>query len=568
MASTSKRLPLLLALLLAGAAPAHPQAETVPVSHPVYRFLKRMEVKGVVDRYFDAVLPLSRSEVLALLRETGDRDSLLGAAEREVLRDFRSEFRDAPDGNAGLHSLIDGGTRGIPSGGEGWTAARERYLYAYRDSAVALFANALLNADTRACDGDALGRAGATYLQFGARIRGSVFGRLGFSLEATNAQFWGNRALLQRDPLIRQSYALGTLDAKNFDHAEGSVRYEAEPVSVQIGRERALWGAGIDQRMVLSDNPRVFDFLRADFRHRGLKYTFLHAWLLGRRSSVAFTLPSDTAAVFSEPVVADKYFAAHRVELSLGSAVDLGAQEMVVYSNRSPDLAYLNPLTVIESAQRARGERDNVMWAFDIQTRFLRGVQMNATVLFDDLHLAQFFDDFWYNRYAYQAGVILADPLGAENTTVMVEYTRIEPYVFAHNRSRDNDFGSQGDLLGPRIGPNADSWFFRVDVVPRWNLRLSAGVLLVREGENETDSAGRLLRNVGGDFLQPHRESDPLTRTFLDGIPVRRREIALQASWEFFPQLWVEAEYRGEQDRNPGGRTEEHTAILRLRTEW
>ena len=572
MVSIFRRYAAILAIVTIGYAPdqVFAQAETVPASHRVYLFLKRMEVKGTIGRYFDAVLPLSRSGVAALLTEADAHRSSLTAAEMGSLDDFRSEFRlEITGGINGVHSIIDPGMEGVSSGIGGMFSGAEQYLYAYRDSTLSFFVNGLLTLDSRRLSGDAGEHEAATFLQFGGRIRGTLLGHLGYYLQGTNAQFWGSRDLLARDPQISQAYTLGTLDAQNFDFVDGYVRYEAQPVSIQVGRERLLWGTGYDQQLVLSDNPRVFDFIRADAQYRSLKYTFLHAWLLGKRSSLTFTLPSDTSAVFVEPVVADKYIAAHRLEFSFSSVVDVGFQEMVVYSNRSPDLAYLNPLTVIESAQRSRGERDNVMWAFDVQTRFLRGVQFTGSLLFDDLHFAQFFDDFWYNRYGYQAGVFVTDPLFLENLSLVAEYTRIEPYVFSHNRARENDYGSLGAILGPRIGPNADSWYVRADYSPQWNLRFSASVQFTRMGENEVDSTGHLIRNVGGDILQPHRDSDPATRTFLDGILVRTQSVHVRASWEVLQQVWVEGEYRGEFVRRdgPSGTLSEHTIIVSVRTE-
>lgn len=550
--------------------PARAQVETVPAGHPVYAFLKRMEVKGHLSHYFDAVLPLSRANVAALLTEAGTHQDALTGAEQGILNDLRSEFRlELGEGIAGLSSGIDPGLEGVTGGIPALFHGSEHYLYVYRDSTVTLFVNGLLALDTRRGSGDAPGKLQSTFFQFGGRVRGTMLGHLGYYLQGTNAQFWGSRELLGRDPVISQSYTLRVSDAQNFDAVDGYVRYEARPVSVQVGRERLLWGTGYDQQMVLSANPRVFDFVRADVEYRSLKYTFLHAWLLGRRSLLTFALPSDTSAQFSEPVVADKYFAAHRLEFSFGSVMDIGAQEMVVYSNRAPDLAYLNPLTVIESAQRSREERDNVMWAFDIQTRFLPGAQLSATILFDDLHLGQFFDDFWYNRYGYQAGVMLTDPAGLADLTLSVEYTKIEPFTFAHNRSRENDFGSLGALLGPRIGPNADAWFIGMEYVPQWNLRFAARVLMSRKGENVVDAAGTLIRNVGSDILQPHRDTDPERRTFLDGILVKSTTVDLRVAWEPVNQLWIEAAYNGEFLRRPasGITSSYHTVVLRARTE-
>ena len=321
--------------------------------------------------------------------------------------------------------------------------------------------------------------------------------------------------------------------------------------------------------MTLSDNVRVFDFIRADAQYKSLKYTFLHAWLNGTPGTVTFTLPSDTSAHFFEPVAADKYFAAHRLELSFPGLFDVGAQEMVIYSNRSPDLAYLNPITVIESAQRSRGERDNVFWAFDIQTHFLHNLELSATMLFDDIRFTQIFSRGWYNRYAWQAGMYYADAFSIANTNLMVEYTRVEPWVFAHNRSRDDSYTSLGAMLGPRIGPNADAWFIRFDYLPKRNLFFSARVSFERKGENIVDSLGHLIRNVGGDVLQPHRDSDPETKSFLDGMLLRTRRIELLATFEFINQMWFDAIFEFESIQNTSLDTwnDNNTLELRLRME-
>jgi hypothetical protein len=242
---------------------------------------------------------------------------------------------------------------------------------------------------------------------------------------------------------------------------------------------------------------------------------------------------------------------------------------MVIYGNRAPDLAYLNPVTMIESAQRSRDERDNVLWAFDIQTHFLPGLELTGMILFDDIHFSEFFKPRWYNRYGYQAGMMLTDPLMIPNTSIMIEWTRIEPYVFAHDRSRDGNYGSLGAILGPRIGPNADSWFFRADYLPTRNLFLSVRVLLQRNGENVVDSAGRLIKNVGGDFLQGHRPSDPLDKVFLDGILVKTRRVDLTATYEIVNQMWLDAWYLYESTNNTslGIMDINHTFGARIRME-
>ena len=551
-------------------APAWGQSENVPATHPVYTFLKRMEVKGLIEQYHDAILPLSRREVAGFLTTIKSNDSTLTEAEKGWLHDYLSEFQyDISASTEGFHSLLSSSepTTGAALGQI--FSHREKFLYAYTDSSVSFFVNGLLDVDARRIAGDALGDAHAEFMQFGGRFRGTILGHLGYYLQGTNAQFWGSRELLGRDPLISQSHALTVTDAQNFDFGEGYFRYDSKIVSVQVGRERVLWGIGYDQKMTLSDNVRVFDFIRADAQYKSLKYTFLHAWLTGTTGTLTFSLPSDTSAHFVEPIAADKYFAAHRLELSFPRLFDIGAQEMVIYSNRSPDLAYLNPITVIESAQRSRGERDNVLWAFDIRTHFLRNMELSATILFDDIHFAQMFSSAWYNRYAWQAGMFYADAFSIPNTSLMVEYTRVEPWVFAHNRSRDDSYTSLGAILGPRIGPNADAWFIRYDFLPLRNLFFSARVSFERKGENVVDDQGHLLRNVGGDVLQPHRDSDPETKKFLDGILLRTRRIQLLGTYEFINQMWFDVNFEFESIENTSLDTwdDNNTLELRLRME-
>ena len=61
----------------------------------------------------------------------------------------------------------------------------------------------------------------------------------------------------------------------------------------------------------------------------------------------------------------DKYVALHRIGVKLSPLFSFGIGEMVVYSNRSIDAAYLNPIIFFESVQRSRKDRDNTFLVFD-----------------------------------------------------------------------------------------------------------------------------------------------------------------------------------------------------------
>jgi hypothetical protein len=562
----------LFCLVLLNSSPGLSQAENVPVDHPVYRFLKLMETKGIIERFHDAVLPISRKKVSAFLQTVQEKQDQLTSVEQNQLKDFAVEFEyELTQTMDSTYELLAWREPTVGNEVREWFGEKEKYLYFYTDTNLTFFVNGLLTFDARRSSGGVLTGENAAFVQVGGRIRGSIYQSLGYYLEGTNAQFWGSRDVLRRDKYISQTHTINVLDARNFDVARGYVRYDAGIVSLQVGRERLLWGNGYGDKLIVSDNVREFDFLRADAQYKSLNYTFLHAWLLGKRTHLPFTFPFDTSSVFYEPVNADKYFAAHRLEFSFPQLFDIGFQEMVIYSNRSVDLAYLTPITFIESLQRARGERDNVLWSFDVQTHFVKNIEFHAAILFDDINFPKWGTNSVQNKFAYQIGALAADPLGVANTSIVVEYTRIEPYTFSHNRSRDNDYGSQGKILSHHIGPNADSWFFKTDYRLTHRVFISFRYEMERKGENVYGANGQLVKNVGGDILLPHRPGvDSHTKEFLGGNLVRTNRFQAVLTYEIVNEMFLDGRYQYEKIENSAlnSTTQNHDYGIALRIDF
>jgi hypothetical protein len=211
----------LLSLLAFGFAEALAQAENVPARHPVYAFLKRMETKGIIEGYHDAILPLSRREVGGFLSDVEEKREELTGAYSDYLDEFLSEFQLEVKGSTdGFHRLIASDESSFGRAVGASFADREKFIYYGADSSANIFINFLVDLEARRITGDDLGSTHSEYLQFGGRVRGTLWGKLGFYAELTNAQFWGSRDLLKRDPLISQSHALGVTNAQNFDFAQ------------------------------------------------------------------------------------------------------------------------------------------------------------------------------------------------------------------------------------------------------------------------------------------------------------------------------------------------------------
>jgi hypothetical protein len=106
-----------------------------------------------------------------------------------------------------------------------------------------------------------------------------------------------------------------------------------------------------------------------------------------------------------------------------------------------------------------------------------------------------------------------------------------------------------------------------LDYLPLPNLIASARVTFMRHGENVVAADGTLLKNVGGDPLQPHRDSDPETKRFLDGDLVKTQNFQLQITWEIVRQIWLDGivAFDGTRDSQEPERRENRFADLRVR---
>jgi len=527
------------------------QTENVPVHHPVYQFLERMNVRGFLPKYNNAVLPLSRREIAEHLIEL--QNQRLHQREMAFWKKFFSEFENETNENVtNTYSIFS-------EKNDANYFQSIKHLYIVRDSNASIAIEGILNMDYRQTS-QRKERAG--FVEFGGRARGTFANHFGFSIQGINAEFRGDRNVLLRDKRLRTNFKIYDASFRNFDFTEGYFRYDAHIFSFQLGRERILWGRGIGEQIIFSDNPPQFDFVKFDVKYKWLRYNFLHGWILPSNGSFIFLPQTDDF----ERTLADKYIAVHRIGMMVSRYVDFGINEMVIYSNRSVDAAYLNPFIFFESVQRARKERDNTFLVFDVKSSPRDNFQLRASVLFDDINFKTFGTHTWDNRWAMQIGLLFAEPLTLENTMFRCEYTRIEPYVFSHGRSRENNYSHDGYLLGTSLQPNSENYFFEITYQANEDWSNAVRMNMTRHGNN-VDSTNGNYRNVGGNFLLPHRKHDAQHVTFLDGVLEKETRLEFISTFEFIREYFFDVHYSFLQNLNNKTKSE-HQFHIALRIDF
>lgn len=488
------------------------QVENVPLNHPVYTFLKEMKVKNVISYIYEDLPNLSRFQIKEYLQLIGKRLSDLSIVEQKLFERYKTEFYnvlDTTNSTYFFHPEKDFGTSLSEV-----LSNKVKYFYAYSEENANVFVELLGHYYFGQQFTPSVNNAHLFDIGFG--FRGTLFNHLGYKFSFIKGGAAGNRNVAELiEPKLLQSYKWveNMENIGNYDFTEGYLKYNTEPVqkmnlSFQVGREYKTVGYGYGSKLVLSGLGPSLDFIQFNFDYGVVHFTSIHGSTVGEYSPVRANRYS-------------KFWAYNRFKLSFEKLFDIGIGESIVYSGRGVDFAYLTPLAFYKFVEHSIQDRDNGNLYFDLQTGFINNLEFQATFLLDENILSNLQNlESYKNKTAYQLGIFWYEALTVENLSLMLEYTKIRPYVYSHYDVK-NTYSGWGVSLGHPIGPNADEIFTRAAYNFYDWLRLTLDYRYIRSGENVYDENGNLVRNVGGDIYLTHGskpENDEAV--FLDGIRI------------------------------------------------
>lgn len=485
------------------------QVENVPLHHPVYDFLKEMKVKQIIPSVGDDNPNLSRFEVRNMLLIIREKSAELSSTENKLVERYFLEFIE-DELNAVIKTEDENGGKFLYNY-ENTFSGEPKYLYKYKKDGINLYAE-IFGHLTLGQEVNNLERS-AFLFDGGLRFRGTLFNHLGYFTDVIKGAATGSRefsAIVDPKILTSFKYVEDLEEYPNYEFMNGYLKYYAEPIedmhiSVQLGREKITYGYGYGSKLVLSgDNPNM-DFIKMNFNYGILSFSSIHASTVGN-----FNEDRDLNYT--------KYFAANKVKLSFDGLFDIGAGETIVYSGRDLDLGYVNPFIFYKFVEMSIQDRDNGTFFFDFQSDFVKNLELQATFFLDENILFNMGELHRYiNKTAYQVGAFWYEAFTIPDLSMVLEYTRIRPYVYTHTNYKNN-YSSFGQNLGHRIGPNADEIFAKLSYnVNEW-IRFNFEYQKIRSGKNIVDAEGNVIYNVGGDMFVPWRaEIDSDDATFLDG---------------------------------------------------
>lgn len=486
------------------------QVENVPITNGVYTFLKEMKVKGLISFIREDDPVLSRFEVKDLLKKINSNSSQLSSTETKLLNKYWMEFSDSIEPDT-LTQLFNPKNNFFSDLDEMLTD-KVKYLYAYKEPENNIYIE-WLGHFYHAQDFSNDYAVNSNLYDIGFAIRGTVFNNLGYNLTVFKGGVSGNKDLAEIiEPRLLTSFKwLEDIEnIGNYDFTYGYLKYHAEPVekmnlSFQLGREDITLGYGYGSKLILSGNNPTMDFIKFNFDYGIINFTSLHASTTGYFS-------------FTPEERYTKYFAHNHLKLKFDNLFDIGIGETMIYSGRGIEFGYLTPVAFYKFIEMGIQDRDNGNLYFDLQTKFVKNLELQGTFLLDENILSNLGDlEKYTNKTAYQLGAFWYESFGVNDLSLIFEYTRIRPYVYTHFNIKNN-YTAFGANLGHRIGPNADELMLRSNYNFNEWIRLSLEYRYQREGNNFYADDGTLLKNVGGDIALSHGYVIPTDRAyFLDG---------------------------------------------------
>lgn len=513
--------------------PVYSQIETIPADNYIYDFLKNLSVKGIITNYDDMILPLSKKYIATLLNEAENKQQLLSENERSLLSKFRTKLDlDNCSHTVNFTEIVPGDIKAA------FGKYSAKYLYSYKDSSLNLYTNPILEDDFIYSQNE----HGTTNLfNYGLKMYGSYSDWFGFYVSASNGYQSGNRSVAELDQAVNQSYTFNNTRLNYFDNTEGYARIEKGKVSLEIGRERILWGRGIN-KVIISNNAPVFDFIKFKAEFNVFTIDFLHGWLV----QPAFET-YDTSLSNYVKNKNPKYIVASRFGINPSSNLSFGLSQVIIYANRPIELAYLNPFLFLESAQRSLNDLDNSFLGFDIRYKMINGLELSSIINFDDINFSTIRTEGFgsiQSRYAWETNLIITNPLLPENMSVSLDYVIIRPYVYSHYSPEGSlTYTNNGYMIGPNLQPNSIEFSFKINYILNSDLRIYSEFDNIRHGSNIYDLNGNLVRNVGGDVFQYFRMEDSRRTNILDGALDVTNKLSVNLEYEFALGLYLSFQY-------------------------
>lgn len=342
----------------------------------------------------------------------------------------------------------------------------------------------------------------------------------GYNIGKTSRLFTNERGFDY--PLFREN-----TKTMNYDRTIAAITYNWDWGLISLRKDYNYWGTGYNGNLILSDKAPSFPFIQLRLKPVDwLEFNYIHGDLMSFiYDSLTYRNSGGTRPHMQ---LVDKYFVAHVITADVFNNLKLSLGESLVYSDRFEPM-YLIPFLFFRMADHYLSNSGdlnsgNAQIFASLSYRIPSiSTRIDGSIFIDELSISNIFGKY-PEAVAYSIGLTNYD-LFIDNLGVQFEYTRTNPFVYAHGDPAQT-YANRGYQMGHWIGGNADQFFLKLLYKPIPLLRLHTSFEYTRKGDFE-------------DISQPRYQK---TQTFLFGDKSFYSTFRIDAEYEFLNNLFLIAE--------------------------
>lgn len=338
-----------------------------------------------------------------------------------------------------------------------------------QDADYTIIANPIFNYQ----QGSKAGNSQSTFLnQRGVSVRGIIGQKIGFHFyftenqerQALYVQDWKNKYYAVPGAGYIKDFKIGGFDY--FDIRGGVSWKVAKFMDMQLAYDRNFIGNGY-RSLFLSDFSNNNMFLKVQTHFGKFNYQNIFSELVSYRRTG------------SDRIYPRKYMRASYLNYRATKWLNLGLFEALTLDNRtSLSLPLINPIMYSNISDDTN---DKALVGFDFKANMFKKFQLYGQLMVDKLKTEELKNDWWGNRFGYQAGVKYVDVFGVKNLDAQVETNVVRPFMYASTDSFSS-YNHYNQPLAHPLGANFEEYIGILRYQPIKQLYLETKVLFYKQG--------------------------------------------------------------------------------------
>ena len=457
------------------------QAVFEPTSSSVYEFLNRLSVRGIIE-FQDELRPVSRKLIAEKLLDAERNIQKLSGIEKDDLNYYKQDYYIE------LETIHDSVSQKMIVFRNDEEAGFRPFLY--KDAVFSFTVDPILGLTFNRQYGN-----GFKHRWNGLKFSG-YYNNFGYNFYFKDNEESGGALDTLKRVSPEPGIVLHDVKGNGFDYSNirGAISFSWKWGSIDFGKDYIEWGSGRRGQLILSDKAPSFVSLRLIAKPVDwLQFQYIHGWLYSEiidSSSIRTTLVSGRDSYYQK----NKFIAAHILSFYPEENISFSLGESVVYSEKLEPI-YFIPVIFFRLSDHYLSSSNNTgdnaqVFANAVYKNYSLPAKFYGTLFIDELSLTNVFKGGNLSSVAYTFGINFIDPV-VENSELIVEYTRVDPFVYLNSNDLQL-YNSHGYQLGHWIGSNAKQiyasykqWFLRGLSVNLWGEHIVKGQTELPEQQYE-----------------------------------------------------------------------------------